>query len=84
LRTRNSIAKKFVTKIVFEHGMLEKILTDQGTNFLELTKLNLSIEEISHNIENQGSNILRNKYFMYPIGSGTLVVIIFSIVGIIT
>jgi len=28
-----TIAKEFATKIVFEHGMPEKILTDQGTNF---------------------------------------------------
>jgi len=34
---------------------------------LELTKLSLSVEEISYNIENQGNNIFRNKYFMYPV-----------------
>jgi len=28
-----TVAKEFVTKIVFEHGMPEKILTDQGRNF---------------------------------------------------
>jgi len=28
-----TVAKEFVTKIVFEHGIPEKILTDQGTNF---------------------------------------------------
>jgi len=28
-----TVAKEFVTKIVFEHGMPEKILTNQGTNF---------------------------------------------------
>jgi len=50
---------------------------------LELTKLSLRVEEISHNVENQGNNILSNKYFMYPVGSGTLVIIIVSIVGII-
>ena len=27
-------AKEFTTKIIFEHGIPEKILTDQGTNFL--------------------------------------------------
>jgi len=30
----NTISKEFVTKIVLEHGIPEKILTDQGTNFL--------------------------------------------------
>jgi len=50
---------------------------------LELTKLSLRVEEISHNVENQGNNILSNKYFMYPVDSGTLVIIIVSIVGII-
>jgi len=29
-----TIAKEFMTKIVFEHGMLKNILTDQGTNFM--------------------------------------------------
>ncbi|KAM0729433.1 Retrovirus-related Pol polyprotein from transposon 297 [Formica fusca] len=29
-----TIAKEFATKIIFEHGIPEKILTDQGTNFL--------------------------------------------------
>jgi len=28
-----TITKEFITKIVFEHGMSEKILTDQGMNF---------------------------------------------------
>jgi len=50
---------------------------------LELTKLSLRVEEISHNVENQGNNILSNKYFIYPVGSGTLVIIIVSIAGII-
>jgi len=27
------VAKEFVIKIVFKHGMPEQILTDQGTNF---------------------------------------------------
>jgi len=30
----NTISKEFVTKIILEHGIPEKILTDQGTNFL--------------------------------------------------
>jgi hypothetical protein len=30
----NTISKEFVTKIIFEHRILEKILTDQGTNFM--------------------------------------------------
>jgi len=50
---------------------------------LELTKLSLNIDEISDNLENKENNILRNKYFVYPVGSGTLVIIIASIVGIV-
>jgi len=53
-------------------------------NPLELTKLSLSVEEISRNIENKRSSIFRNKYFMYPVGSGTLIIIIASIIGIVT
>jgi len=30
----NTINKEFVTKIILEHGIPEKILTDQGTKFL--------------------------------------------------
>jgi len=30
----NTIAKEFATKIIFEYGIPEKILTDQGTNFM--------------------------------------------------
>ena len=30
----NTVAKAFVTKVVLEHGIPEKILTDQGTNFM--------------------------------------------------
>jgi len=30
----NAISKEFVTEIILEHGIPEKILTDQGTNFL--------------------------------------------------
>ncbi|XP_011859870.1 PREDICTED: uncharacterized protein LOC105557283 [Vollenhovia emeryi] len=29
----NTVAKAFVTKIILEHGIPEKVLTDQGTNF---------------------------------------------------
>jgi len=53
-------------------------------NPLELAKLSLSLEEISHSIENQGSSIFRNKYFMYPVGSGTVIIIIVGIIGIVT
>jgi len=50
---------------------------------LELTKLSLRVEEINHDVDNQSDNILSNKYFMYPVGSGTLVIIIIGIAGII-
>jgi len=53
-------------------------------NPLELTKLSSSLEEIRHSIENQESSIFRNKYFMYPVGSGTLIIIIVSIIAIVT
>jgi len=56
-----TVAKKFVTKIVFEHGMPEKILTDQGRNstremFKNTCKL-LKIEKIQIRIS---SKIQRN------------------------
>jgi len=38
----NTISKKFVTKIILEHGIPEKILTDQGTNFLNEIKIRVS------------------------------------------
>jgi len=40
----NTISKEYVTKIIFEHGIPEKILTDQGTNFLSeiLKKMGVS------------------------------------------
>jgi len=50
---------------------------------LELIKLSLNIDEISDNLENEENNIFRNKYFVYPVGSGTLVIIIAIIIGIV-
>ncbi|KAL6418148.1 hypothetical protein ACFW04_012311 [Cataglyphis niger] len=45
----NTVSKEFITKIVLEHGILEKILTDQGTNFLsEIFKNTNGALERSH------------------------------------
>jgi len=62
-----------------EKMKLKQVITDP----LELTKLSLSIEEISNSIEDQEKNIFRSKYFVYPISSGTLIIIIASIIGVI-
>jgi len=56
------VAKEFTTKIIFEHGMPEKILTDQSTNFTSemfknICKL-LKIEKIqttAYHSENNGA-----------------------------
>lgn len=46
----STVAKEFVTKIILEYGAPEKILTDQGTNFMSETFKNtcklLKIERI--------------------------------------
>jgi len=39
-------------------------------------KLSLSVEEINRDLENNETHIFQNKYFMYPLGSGTLTIII--------
>jgi len=55
-----TVAKEFVTKLVFEHGMPEKILTDQGTNFtseiLKNTCKLLKIEKIQTSAYHPESN----------------------------
>jgi len=50
---------------------LKQVIKD----LLELTKLSLNVEEISDNLEIEENNIFRNKYFVYSVGSGTLVII---------
>ena len=58
----NTISKQFVTKIVLEHGIPEKILTDQGTNFLseifkntcKLLKIN-KIQTTAYHPESNGA-----------------------------
>jgi len=63
--TRRSVAKtskEFVTKIVLKHGIPEKILTDQGTNFLseifknmcKLLKIN-KIQTTAYHPESNGA-----------------------------
>ena len=56
----NTIAKEFVQKIVLEHGIPDRILTDQGTNFLseifkDVCKL-LKIEKIQTSAYHPESN----------------------------
>ncbi|KAM0724355.1 Retrovirus-related Pol polyprotein from transposon 17.6 [Formica fusca] len=58
----NTVSKEFVTKIVLEHGIPEKILTDQGTNFLseifkntcKLLKIN-KIQTTAYHPESNGA-----------------------------
>jgi len=55
-----TVAKEFVTKIVFEHGMPKKILTDQGRNFTSEMFKNtcklLKIEKIQTSAHHPESN----------------------------
>ena len=57
-----TVAKAFVTKVVLEHGIPEKILTDQGTNFTSEMFKNtckiLKIEKLqttAYHLENNGA-----------------------------
>ncbi|KAM0735324.1 Transposon Ty3-I Gag-Pol polyprotein [Formica fusca] len=55
-----TVAKEFVVKIIFEHGIPDKVLTDQGTNFLSdmfknMCKL-LKIEKIQTTAYHPESN----------------------------
>jgi len=97
LRTQKAIATKEIQAYVptfnlsLDYKSNSEIKSAKNTKLkqvikdpLELTNLSLSVEEISRNIEDQGSYIFRNKYVMYPEGSGTSFIIIVSIVGIIT
>jgi len=70
-------------KIKSEIKIAEKTKLKQVIKDPLLTKLSLSVEEISNSIENQENNIFRNKYFMYSVGSGTLIIIIANIIGVI-
>jgi len=71
-------------KITSEKKTAEKIKLKQViTDPLELTKLSLSVEEINNSIDNQENSIIKSKYFVYPVSSGTLIVIIAIIIGAI-
>lgn len=44
----NTVSEEFVTKIILEHGIPKKILTDEGTNFMsEILKKQLTMMLIS-------------------------------------
>jgi len=54
------VAKEFITKIIYEYGIPETVLTDQGTNFLSeifksVCKL-LRITKIQTTAYHPGSN----------------------------
>jgi len=55
---------------------LEPIIKDPE----ELTKLSISLEEISESLDNE--SIFQNKYVIYPLGSGMIIVILASGIGL--
>jgi len=59
LEYKSSSAIKSEEKIA-KKTKLKQVIKDP----LELTKLNLNIEEINNNLENEENNIFRNKYFV--------------------
>jgi len=52
-------------------------------NPIKLIELSDSLNQINKELEQNEENILQNKYFVYPIGSATIVTIIFIVIGLI-
>jgi len=44
--------------------------------------IDLSKSEIDKKLEKDKDNIFQNKYFIYPVGSITLVIAVFTVIGI--
>jgi len=49
-------------------------------NPIKLIELNNSLNEINKELEKNEKNILQNKYFIYPIGSATIITIILVVI----
>jgi len=75
-----TVAKEFVTKIMFEHGMPEKILTDQSTNFtnemfkntcklLKIEKIQISAYHLEFNGALERSHRTLAEYLSHYINS---------------
>jgi len=58
--------------ILNKQARLEYIIKDPA----ELTKLSISLEEISEDINDKEQSIFQNKYVMYPLGSTTIIIIV--------
>jgi len=57
---------------------LEPIIKDPK----QLTKLSISLEEISKNLNSEKQGIFQNKYVTYPLGSTTIIIILASGIGL--
>jgi len=51
-------------------------------NLTKLIDLSNSLSEINKKLEKGKDNIFQNKYFIYPVGSITLVITVFTVIGI--
>jgi len=66
------------TKQSSKQAHLEPIIKDPE----ELMKLSVSLEEISDSLDNGKQSIFPNKYVTYPLGSGMIIIILASGIGL--
>ncbi|KYN12203.1 hypothetical protein ALC57_15635 [Trachymyrmex cornetzi] len=59
------------------HTLLKKVIG----NTEELTKLSLNLNELDEYLNNNQS-MFNSKYFIYPVGSGILVIVLASVIGV--
>jgi len=52
-------------------------------NPVKLIELNDSLNQINKELEQNEENILQNKYFVFPMGSATIITIILIVIGLI-
>jgi len=71
MNVKNSI--KSIGKLQLKH------VIDNPTKLIDLSN---SLSEIDKKLEKGEDNIFQNKYFIYPVGSITLVITVFTIIGI--